>query len=163
MRRLIDSLARAVGVVLAALLAALVAIATAETAAWTLFEVSWAAASEVEGILLVWFGLLGAAWGIHERIHLGVEVLTRRLPARAQAVLARVAAALVAAFGALLAGYGFVLTRSVTNTLPATGLPASAQYFPTIVCGALMAIFALAELISGATPSDGPRPEPDPE
>ena len=152
MRRLIDSLARAVGVFLALLLAALVAIATAETAAWTLFEVSWAAASEIEGILLVWFGLLGAAWGIHQRIHLGVEVLTRRLPERMQAVLARVAAALVAVFGALLAGYGFELTRSVTTTLPATGLGASVQYFPTVVGGVLIAIFALAELIGGRSP-----------
>ncbi len=125
MRRLTHSLARAVAVLLALLLLALVGIATAETVAWTLFEVSWAAASEIEGILLVWFGLLGAAWGIHQRIHLGVEVLTRRLPPMVQALLARAAAALVAVFGGLLAGYGTELTRTVANTLPATGLSAA--------------------------------------
>lgn len=161
MRRLTDSLARAAGVLLALLLAALVAIATAETVAWTLLEVSWAAAEEVEGILLIWFGLLGAAWGIHQRIHLGVEVLTRRLPPAVQAFLGRAAAALILAFGALLAGYGFALSRTVTNTLPATGLAASVQYFPAIVCGVLIGFFALGELIDGAP--RGPAPgEPDP-
>ena len=154
MRRLTDSLARATSVLLALLLAALVAIAASETVAWTLFEVSWAAASEVEGVLLIWFGLLGAAWGIHQRIHLGVEVLTRRLPPTVRAFLARAASALVLLFGALLAGYGFELTRTVTNTLPATGLAASVQYFPAIVGGVLMAFFALGELI-GPDPAAG--------
>ena len=53
-----------------------------------------------------------------------------------------------------------MLVRTVTNTLPATGLPASAQYFPTVVCGALIAVFALAELIYGAPTPDEASPEP---
>ena len=149
MRHLTSSLAHALGVFLALLLATLVLIATGETLAWTFFEVSWAAASEIEGILLIWFGLLSAAWGIHLRIHLGVEVLTRRLPDRAKAVLGRIASALVALFGGLLAVYGAKLAATVSNTLPATGLPASVQYFPAAVCGILMAIFGLEEMILG--------------
>ncbi len=150
MRRLTRSLASALGVLLAVLLASLVVIAAAETAAWTFFEISWAAAPEIEGILLIWFGLLGAARGIHQRIHLGVEVLTGRLPRRAQALLGRLAAALVAVFGGLLAFYGAKLAATVTNTLPATGLEASVQYFPAAASGLLMAFFALEEVLFGA-------------
>lgn len=156
MHGLTDSLARALGAVLALLLAALVLLAATETAAWTFFEVSWAAAPEIEGILLIWFGLLGAVWGIHRRIHLGVEVLTRRLTPAVRDVLARAAAALVALFGGLLSYFGGVLADTVGNTLPATGLPASVQYFPAAVCGALIAFFALAEAI-------GPKPGGLPE
>ena len=125
------------------------------TAAWALFEISWAETSEVEGVLLIWFGLLGAVYGIHHRVHLGVEVVTRRLPQRIRSALGRLASALVAVFGALLAVYGARLAASVTNTLPATGLDASVQYFPAAVCGGLIAVFAVEELIYGP-------PEPPP-
>ncbi len=156
MRRLSQLLARVVGAVLAALLAVLVLLAAAETLAWTLFAASWAAAPEIEGILLIWTGLLGAAWGVHQRIHLGVEILTRRAPRRLRALLARATAALVALFGGLLAVHGAELAGAVTNTLPATGLEASVQYVPAAVCGVLMAFFALEELIYGAAETAGP-------
>ena len=155
MRTLSLHLSRATGALLAAILALLVLLAAVETGAWALFEASWPEISEVSGVLLSWFGLLGAAWGIHQRVHLGVEVLTRRLPARLKSILGRLAAALVAAFGALLAGYGAKLATTVTNTLPATGLSASAQYFPAVVCGALMALFAIEEAIYGAPAGAG--------
>ena len=80
MRMFSESLARAVGALLATLLALLVLLSTAETLAWTFFEVSWPETSEIEGILLIWFALLGAVYGVERRIHLGVEILTRRLP-----------------------------------------------------------------------------------
>lgn len=157
-------LSRAVGAALAVILALLVLLAAVETAAWALFEVSWAETSEISGVLLIWFGLLGAAYGIRARVHLGVELLTRRLPPRFQSILGRAAAVLVAVFGALLAVYGAQLTASVTNTLPATGLRASVQYFPTVVCGALMAFFAAEEAIHGvdeASPPAGGDADPD--
>ncbi len=142
-------LSRAVGVALAVLLALLVVLAAVETAAWALFEISWAETSEISGVLLIWFGLLGAAYGIHTHAHLGVEVVTRRLPPRWRAILGRCAAVLVATFGGLLAAYGAGLTRSVHNTLPATGMSASVQYFPTVVCGILIVFFAAEEAIYG--------------
>ncbi len=149
MRTFSFHLSRAVGTVLAVILALLVLLAAVETAAWALFEVSWPETSEISGILLIWFGLLGAAYGIRARVHLGVEILTRRLPPRARSILGRVAASLVAVFGALLAVYGAKLAASVTNTLPATGMSASVQYFPAVVCGALMVFFATCEAIYG--------------
>ena len=140
----------AAGATLAVILALLVLLAAVETAAWALFEISWPETSEISGVLLIWFGLLGAAYGIRARVHLGVEILTRRLPLRPREALGRVASALVAAFGALLAIYGAKLAMSVTNTLPATGMSASVQYFPAVVCGVLMAFFAAEEAFFGA-------------
>ena len=150
MQVLASFLARTVGALLVALLAAVVLIAAVETAAWALFGISWAEASEISGVLLIWFGLLGAVYGLHARAHLGVEILTRRLPAKARLGVERAAAAAVAVFGVLLAVRGAELTSRVSNTLPATGLPASVQYFPTVVGGALLAFFALVEVIHGA-------------
>ena len=161
MRFLSLHLARVTGAALAVILALLVLLAAVETAAWTLFEISWAETSEISGVLLIWFGLLGAAYGIHVRVHLGVELLTRRLPPRLQAILGRASAALVAAFGALLAIYGAKLSASVTNTLPATGWGASVQYFPAVVGGALMAFFGACEAIHGSGETGETTPEDD--
>ncbi|MEM7586518.1 MAG: TRAP transporter small permease subunit [Acidobacteriota bacterium] len=157
MRVLTFYLARAVGVVLALLLAALVALATLETVAWALFEVSWPQTSEISGLLLVWFGFLGAAYGIHGRVHLGVEIVIRRLPRPWRDGVLRLASALVALFGVLVAFYGAALTSRVGNTLPATGLSAAVQYFPAVVAGALMAVFALEEVLTG--PDQAPPAE----
>ncbi len=157
MRILSFYLSKAIGAVLALNLALLVLLAAVEAAAWALFEVSWPETSEISGVLLIWFGLLGAVYGIHARSHLGVEVLTSRLPPRLRSLLYRFAAVLVAVFGALLAVYGAKLAGSVTNTLPATGLSASVQYLPAVVCGTLMVFFAIEEAICGV----GPRPGED--
>lgn len=153
MRRLCSFLSRLLGVALAGLLALLVLVAGAETLAWTFFELSSPAAAEVSGLLLVWLVLLSAAYGVGERLHLAVEALARRLPPRLHAALGRLAAALVALFGLLLAVFAARLAAGVTNTLPATGLRASVQYLPAIAGGALIALFALAELLD-------PTPEP---
>ena len=153
MRAAAFHLSRAVGTLLAVLLTALVALATVEAGAWALFGISWAETSEIAGVLLIWFGLLGAVYGIHTRTHLGLELLTSRLPARPRAVIGRLAALMVATFGVLLSYHGARLTAQVTNTLPATGLSASVQYFPAIVCGALIAFFALLEATLGVADS----------
>ena len=156
MRTFCAQLARALGVALAAILALLVVLAAGETAAWALFEISWASGSEIQGVLLIWFALLGAVYGIHHRIHLGVEILARRLPPRLRSALGRLAAVLVATFGALLAFYGAKLAATVTNTLPATGMSASVQYFPAAFCGLLMTVFGVEELVHGpAEAADG--------
>ncbi|MCP3958236.1 MAG: TRAP transporter small permease subunit [bacterium] len=161
MRTFCTQLARAVGTVLAAILALLVVLAAGETVAWALFEISWASGSEIQGVLLIWFALLGAVYGIHHRTHLGVEILTRLAPPRLRSVLGRLAALLVAIFGALLSFYGAKLALSVTNTLPATGMSASVQYFPAAFCGLLMVVFGACELIHGPaeTVADSGRPE----
>lgn len=150
MQALASQVARAIGALLALILGALVALAAAETLAWAVFEISWAAATEIQGLLLVWFGLLGTVYGIHTRVHLGVELVTRRLPPPWRAAVERLASLLVAIFGGLLAVYGVQLVSRITNTLPATGLSAAVQYFPTVVCGALLVFFAMVQAISGA-------------
>ncbi len=130
-----------------AILALLVLIAGAEAAAWALFEISWAAASEIQGLLMICFGLLSAALGIRQGHHLGVEALTRGLPPKLRLGLDRFAALSMALFGALVGIYGLRLAQTVGNTLPGTGWPAALQYVPAAVIGASMVLFALERLV----------------
>jgi len=142
-----DWLARAIGGLLVAVLATLVLLSTGETVAWT-FAVSDARIVEVQAVLMIWFGLLGAAYGVKKRLHLGLDLAVRRLPVRARAAALRASSALVAVFGVLVAVYGGQLTRTVTNTLSATGLPAAVEYLPLVAGGLLMAFFALEDALA---------------
>lgn len=127
-------------------------VAAGDTILWSLFERSWIAAEEIEGLLLAWFALLGAAWGVAEGLHLAVGLAADRLPERGRAVVERIAAVGTAGFGLLLAVAGWKLVAAVANTLPGTGLPARHQYLPTVVAGVLIVLFALERLFRTQAP-----------
>ena len=125
-------------------LAVLVLLASAETFAWTFFERSWPALGEIQALLLIVFGLLAAAVCVARRLHLGVELLTKRLPPPWPHRLDRMADLATALFGVLLTVFGALLMTRVRNTLPGTGLSAAWQYLPATLGGLTLALLALA-------------------
>ena len=139
-------LGRALAGAVATVLGLLVSLAATETAAWVLAELSWPQLAEIQGLLLVWLTFLTAAWGVQGGLHLGMELLVRRLPLGPRRWVDRLVAVLVAVFGALCAYYGTRLAASVVNTLPATGWSAAWQYLPAVLGGALIALLALLRL-----------------
>ena len=139
---MVAGLRRGLGVGLAVLLAGLVVLAAADTLSWLVLRRSSAAAREVEEVLLVWLALLSGAWGVGERLHLAVTLVSDRLPAGWRQATAVVARSAVVATGVLLAVYGARLGAAVGNVLPVTGLPAALGYWPAAVAGALIALFA---------------------
>ena len=161
-----ERLSASVVTVLVVGFAALAALATVETVAWTFFDRSWAAMQEIQALLLIWLAVLGAAWGVWEGFHIAVELVANRLPARVRPWIDTLAVGLTGVLGVLLSIHGTALVRRVGNTLPGTGWPASMQYLPMAVGGALIALFALARLLVGSeraavasgTPAQG---EPD--
>lgn len=154
-----ERLSHALGLVLQGLLAILVLLSTVETVAWVGFDHSWAAAEEIQGILMVWLAVLGAAWGVDQGFHIAVDLLVGRLPQAWQGAIERLAALAVAAFGGCLAVFGAQLAMRVSNTLPATGWSAAVSYVPAAVGGALIALFALGGALAprpaGTVTEDG--------
>ncbi len=150
--RLSGRLGRLIAGTVATLLAILVALATLETFAWVLAERSWPQLAEIQGLLLVWLTFLTAAWGVESGLHLGMELLVRRLPPRARRLSDLLAVLLTAVFGALCAWHGARLAASVVNTLPATGWSAAWQYAPAAIGGALITLFGLLRLPAAAGP-----------
>ncbi len=144
-----NRLGRALAGAVAGVLAILVALAATETAAWMLAELSWPQLAEIQGLLLVWLTFLTAAWGVQRGLHLGMELLVRRLPPGPRRWADRLVSVLVAIFGVLCATYGTRLAASVVNTLPATGWSAAWQYVPAALGGALIALFAVLQLSPG--------------
>ena len=147
---------KALGFVLSALLALVTALAAVETLLWVAFERSHAALPELQGLLLAWMGLLGAAHGVREGLHLSLDLVPRSWGPRIALGVGRLSHGLVGLFGALLAVYGHALVGSLVNTLPGTGLPAAVQYWPTVVAGLLIFLFSLRGMLFGeAAPADG--------
>ena len=129
-----------------ALLAILTFNATFELLAWMLWQRSFAALDEIQGLLMVWFGMLSAAYCLARGSHLAVDVVTRRLGSGPQAIVAKLPPLAVATFGGLLAIYGWKLVSALDNTLPGTGWSASLQYLPVAAVGLLIVGIGLWQL-----------------
>ena len=144
-------LLRVLAAILVGLLAALVLVAVFDLAAWVVLGRSWAEVEEIQGLLMVWFGLLGAVYALGAGLHLSLELIAARLPAAARTLSRRLASAAVVVFGVLLAISAGRLTVVVDNTLPATGWSASFQYAPAVVAGVLLAAVALEQALRPPT------------
>jgi TRAP-type C4-dicarboxylate transport system permease small subunit len=97
--------------------------------------------------LMGWFILLGAAVGVRENFHLGLDLLHHVLPKAVGRVMDAIALVLVALFGLAMTWYSSLLAIGTwTATLPALGWPGSFDYLPMVVGGVLIALFAAERL-----------------
>lgn len=125
---------------------------------------SWA--EEISLVMVIWFGLIGATFGVKERYHLRMELFFAPLPRPARVALSFFTDALVVAFGVLLIIGG---TQHVILTapqeLPATLITAALRYLPVPITGALIVLYALRAIVGGETAKDAdivpPCPAPE--
>lgn len=112
---------------------------------------------EVGELSLAWLTLIGAAIGIQSRSHFALSVFVHRLPESAQLWIRRFNHALITGVGLLVAWYGFKLCL-LNHTLRTPGLQISLAwlYASTVVGGVLIAVYALAVMISPPTQPDSP-------
>lgn len=77
--RLTDVLERTLGWALVVLMSVMVLDVTWQVASRFLFRTPSSFSEELAGFLLIWIGLLGAAYGFRTRAHLGIDLLVTRL------------------------------------------------------------------------------------
>ncbi|SIQ70964.1 TRAP-type C4-dicarboxylate transport system, small permease component [Rhizobium sp. RU35A] len=98
-------------------------------------------------VLMSWFILLGAAVGVRESGHLGLDIVRYAMPKPIQRAMDITSMALVSAFGGFMAYYGILLARGTwTATIPVLGWPGGVDFFPLIVGGIMIALFGLERL-----------------
>lgn len=98
--------------------------------------------------LMSWFIMLGAAIGVRESVHLGLDILRAAASPRMQRAIDIFNLSLITAFGLAMAVYGVKLAIGTWGArLPVLGWPGGVDFFPLIVGGALIAIFAAERLI----------------
>jgi TRAP-type transport system small permease protein len=163
--RAVDSVLKIISVFFEALTRILLAVMVA-IIAWLVFArqvlhaaPSWA--EEISLVMIIWFGLIGATFGVRERYHLRMDLFFKMMPRWLRIVIAYLTDILIVAFGVLLVIGGIQhIGLTMSQTLPATKLPGAIRYIPLPITGALIAIYGLRNIIGGDTAADvDPKPQ----
>ncbi|MFT3821167.1 MAG: TRAP transporter small permease [Rubrivivax sp.] len=108
---------------------------------------SWS--EEVTLLGFTWAVLLAVACGVRDAIHVRMDLLVDAAPPWAQAALERVVLAGIVFIGGFLAWAGFdYALASMGTTSAAVAYPMPLLYASAVVCGALIALFALERLLT---------------
>ena len=141
---------------LAALVAAMVASVTWQVLSRYLFVVPAAWTEELARFLLIWIGMLGAAYAYRTHSHLGLDLLPAKLTGIGKArlnVLTHLVCLLFAAAVLVIGGGSLVaMTWELKQTSAAMGLPIAYVYAVIPASGVLICLFAL---IGAQQPPDG--------
>ena len=103
---------------------------------------------------------MGASAGVHTRRHFSFSLAAEALSPRLRRAAHLLQSAVVGLIGAVLAYWGAVLFVDGVH-IPTAGapMPESIEFLPLAISGALMALFALTQMI--AAPDVPPAPESD--
>lgn len=137
------------GYVAAALLVAFTVIILVDVVFryWLKIPLTWPAESSV--LLFQWGVFLGAALAVRRRMHFGLDLIVRLMSAPLQRLAEGFGLGVVTAVSVLLVVLGLDMTRRAWPSLYAT-LPLShgVAYLGVAVCGALMLVFTLPQLVA---------------
>lgn len=120
---------------------------------------SWT--EEVARFLMIWVGLLGAAYAFRTGAHLGLDLLPSKLTGRSATSLKRLNSLVVLVFSLavlIVGGGGLVsLTWELRQYSAVLGLPIALVYSVIPLTGALICVYAIAAMFSDdVADSDGP-------
>ena len=108
---------------------------------------TWAEALAL--VLIIWVTMLGAAVGVRDAGHIGMESLLVLVPERIRHRLEIVIFMFSALFGALMAWNGVVLAESVWGyKIPTLGIPEGLNQVPVAIGGALIVVFSIEHIIA---------------
>lgn len=108
---------------------------------------TWAEALAM--VLVLWVTMLGAAVGVRDAGHIGMESLLVLVPEKIRLKLEIVIHALVAVFGGLMAWNGSVLAESVMSyNIPTLGIPEGLNHVPLAIAGVLIVLFSIEHIIA---------------
>jgi TRAP-type C4-dicarboxylate transport system permease small subunit len=128
-------------------LLSMIIIVTAQVMTRKLFDFVFFWSEEVTMLLLVWFSFMGIAIGFREKLHLGIDSFTHKLPASVNKALDKIIELFILAFGAYLVYFGWDFTVIMNESeLPATGLPNSTLYVIMPITGVMTCAYALLQL-----------------
>ena len=118
---------------------------------------SWS--EELALLAFSWTALLGLAYGVREGIHVRMDLLLDTLPAALRLWVERAVLLAVAGIGLYLAVAGWNYTAMAQGTTSAAiGYPMPLLYASSVVCGVLVAVFALERLLRGQPVGEEPDP-----
>ncbi|MEP6875948.1 MAG: TRAP transporter small permease [Burkholderiales bacterium] len=104
---------------------------------------------QVALLLVISVAMFGAAAGVRDAGHIGLDSLVAMLSARVQYWCSLVVFVLSIVFGlALLAGSVEMAVSTYASTIPTLGLSEAWRYLPVVLGGTLIAVFSIEHLIA---------------
>ena len=100
-------------------------------------------------VLILYVTLIGAAVGVRDAGHIGMDSLLVLVPERIRNRLEMVIHVLVMVFGAFMAWNGYVLGASVASyKLSNINLSEAVRYVPLVLSGVMVVLFSLEHLLA---------------
>jgi TRAP-type C4-dicarboxylate transport system permease small subunit len=138
---------------LAILMTAMVASVVWQVLSRYLFVVPAAWTEELARFLLIWIGMLGAAYAYRQGSHLGIDLLANKLGESGKQMLHRIVHVICLLFAASVLVVGGGLLMSMTWELKqysaAMALPIAYVYFVIPASGVLICLFAVDAIVHG--------------
>ena len=108
---------------------------------------TWAEALAM--MLVLYVTMLGAAVGVRDAGHIGMESLLVLVKEKVRLKLELLIHALVAMFGAIMAWNGAILAESVWGyNVPTLSVPEGLNLIPILAAGALICLFSIEHIIA---------------
>ena len=109
------------------------------------FSLTWVEPMAIQ--LMGWFIFLGAAVGVRENFHLGLDLLRHIAPARVNRAMDAVSMVVISVFGLFISWYGLQLAiRTWDTTISGLGISGAWDFAPLVLSGLLITVFALERL-----------------
>jgi len=100
-------------------------------------------------LLVISVAMFGAAAGVRDAGHIGLDSVVRVLPGRLQFACKLAVQALVICFAAALLGGGTLMAISThASTIPTLGLSEATRYVPVLIAGVLIVLFSIEHVIA---------------
>lgn len=107
---------------------------------------SWS--EEIALLTMIWFGYMGMALGVRERVHISVDFVFERLPRTTQIVMDAVGRILVSVFAFTMLTQGvYLVSISTVQRFPATQIPRSVMYVVLPISGFLMLLYVVESIL----------------
>ncbi|ALM52601.1 TRAP transporter small permease [Halomonas huangheensis] len=99
-------------------------------------------------LCVVYITCLGAAAGVRQGTHLSIEMVREAMPAIPRLVMFHLADLFVIAFGGFMSWQGGLLVMdNLDRAIPMIGLSESWRAAPLVICGVLMVVFSVANIV----------------
>ncbi|QXD14100.1 TRAP transporter small permease [Rhodocaloribacter litoris] len=162
MKKLAAIVDRIVEVLLVLLMAVMVVVVSWQVATRYLLNDPSSITEELATYLLIWISLIGAAYALRRRAHLGIDILVRSMSPKKRRIAAYAGLAAVALFALLvLVGGGIrivYVTLALKQISAALRVPIGYVYLVLPLSGLLMTFYALVaatEIRRGEVPPSG--------
>lgn len=101
--------------------------------------------------LMLWFILFGAAVGVRESVHLGLDIVRYLMPEPVQKIMDLTSLGFIVLFGIAMTWYSVLLAAGTWSApIPVLGWPGGVDFFPMITGGVLISLFSLERFIDVA-------------